>query len=187
MSQWWFCFLQTCSFQFTRHLQIDWSHGDYLRIIVKFLAAVWILILTAPIHCRGSTGEQVIECNISPSLFQWRNKLIYILGRGLIYFLFILAAFSLQAPLHFCLLLVRLLISSVVESSHLHADFHIWEVSEGHLSGDKLPEQHCKAPHVRRAPVNLFWLLLQRWEEKRYQWIKISYLRCGHCSANFCR
>ncbi len=131
MSQWWFCFLQTCSFQFSRHLQIDWSHGDYLRIIVKFLAAVWILILTAPIHCRGSTGEQVIECNISPSLFQWRNKLIYILGRGLIYFLFILAAFSLQAPLHFCLLLVRLLISSVVESSHLHADFHFERSAKG--------------------------------------------------------
>ncbi len=29
-------------------------------IIVMFLSAVWTLILTAPIHCRGSIGEQVI-------------------------------------------------------------------------------------------------------------------------------
>ncbi len=28
-------------------------------IIGMFLSAVWTLILTAPIHCRGSTGEQV--------------------------------------------------------------------------------------------------------------------------------
>ncbi len=37
------------------------------------------LILTAPIHCRGSSGEQVMKCLISPNLFWWRNKLIYIL------------------------------------------------------------------------------------------------------------
>uniref|UniRef100_A0A671KS68 Stereocilin n=1 Tax=Sinocyclocheilus anshuiensis TaxID=1608454 RepID=A0A671KS68_9TELE len=29
-------------------------------IIVMFLSAVWTLMLTAPIHCRGSTGEQVM-------------------------------------------------------------------------------------------------------------------------------
>ncbi len=41
---------------------------------------MWItLILTAPIHCKGSIGEQVIECQISPNLFQLRNELIYIL------------------------------------------------------------------------------------------------------------
>ncbi len=40
---------------------------DYLLwIIVMFLSSVWTLILTAPIHCRASTGEQVIECYISP-------------------------------------------------------------------------------------------------------------------------
>ncbi len=32
------------------------SHVDYLWIIVMFLSA---LILTAPIHCQGSIGEQV--------------------------------------------------------------------------------------------------------------------------------
>ncbi len=35
-----------------------WSLVDYLWIM--FLSAVWILILTAPIHCRGSIGEQVM-------------------------------------------------------------------------------------------------------------------------------
>ncbi len=39
---------------------MDWSGVDYWWIIVKFLSAVWTLILTAPIHCRGSIGEQVV-------------------------------------------------------------------------------------------------------------------------------
>ncbi len=30
---------------------------DYCDV---FLSAVWTLILTAPIHCRGSIGEQVL-------------------------------------------------------------------------------------------------------------------------------
>ncbi len=33
------------------------------------LSAVWTLILTAPIHCRGSIGEQMMEYYISPNLF----------------------------------------------------------------------------------------------------------------------
>ncbi len=37
-----------------------WSHGNYLWIIVMFLSAACTLILTAPIYCRGSIGEQVI-------------------------------------------------------------------------------------------------------------------------------
>ncbi len=37
------------------------------------------LILTAPIHCWGSIGEQVGECYISPNLFWWRQTLLYIL------------------------------------------------------------------------------------------------------------
>ncbi len=41
---------------------------DYLWIIV--ISAVWTLILTAPIHCRGSIGEQVIQCYISPNLIK---------------------------------------------------------------------------------------------------------------------
>ncbi len=40
---------------------MDWSGVDYLWIIVMFSSAVWTLILTAPIHCRGSIGEQVME------------------------------------------------------------------------------------------------------------------------------
>ncbi len=36
-----------------------------------------LLGLTAPIHCRGSIGEQVMQWHISPNLFQWRIKLIY--------------------------------------------------------------------------------------------------------------
>ncbi len=32
--------------------RLDWSHVDYLWIIVIFLSAVLTLILTAPIHSR---------------------------------------------------------------------------------------------------------------------------------------
>ncbi len=31
---------------------IDWSHVDYMWIIVMFLSVVWTLILTAPIYYR---------------------------------------------------------------------------------------------------------------------------------------
>ncbi len=36
---------------------INWWTG-VVWIIVMFLSAVWILILTAPIHCRGSIGDK---------------------------------------------------------------------------------------------------------------------------------
>ncbi len=41
----------------------------YLWIIVMVLSAVWTLVLTAPIHCRTSFGEQAMKCQISPNLF----------------------------------------------------------------------------------------------------------------------
>ncbi len=40
-------------------------------------------------------------------------------------FLFSWATFSPQAPLNVCFILVRLLLSKVIESSHLHANFHV--------------------------------------------------------------
>ncbi len=36
---------------------MDWSAVDHLWIIVMFLSAVWTLILTAPIHCRGLVSK----------------------------------------------------------------------------------------------------------------------------------
>ncbi len=39
-------------------------------LVVMFLSAVWTLILTAHIHCRGSIGEQVMEWYISPNLMK---------------------------------------------------------------------------------------------------------------------
>ncbi len=56
---------------------INWWTG-IVWIIVMFLSAVWTIILTAPIHCKWSIDEQVMQCYISPNLFQWANKLIYI-------------------------------------------------------------------------------------------------------------
>ncbi len=39
------------------------SRVDYLWIIVMLWLTVWTLILTAPIHCRGSIGEQESNAN----------------------------------------------------------------------------------------------------------------------------
>ncbi len=58
---------------------IMWWTG-VVWIIVMFLSAIWTLTLTAPIHCRGSIVEQVMQCYISPNLFQWRNKFVRILN-----------------------------------------------------------------------------------------------------------
>ncbi len=49
---------------------MDWSGVDHLWIIVMFLSAVWTLILTAPIHCRASIAETVMQCYISPNLMK---------------------------------------------------------------------------------------------------------------------
>ncbi len=38
---------------------MDWSHVDYLWIIVMFLSAVWTLILMVPIDRRESIYEHV--------------------------------------------------------------------------------------------------------------------------------
>ncbi len=54
---------------------MDWSGVDYLWIIVMFLSAVWTLILTAPIHCRGSIAEQEMEYYISPNLMKKQTHL----------------------------------------------------------------------------------------------------------------
>ncbi len=41
---------------------VDYLH--YMWIIVLLLSAVWTLILTAPIHCKGSVGEKAINAKI---------------------------------------------------------------------------------------------------------------------------
>ncbi len=46
--------------QFFTSQDVNWWTG-VVWIIVMFLSAVWTLILTAPIHCRGSIAEQVME------------------------------------------------------------------------------------------------------------------------------
>ncbi len=50
-------------------LYYNWWTG-VVWFIVMFLSPVWTLILTALIHCRGSIGEQVMWCYISPNLMK---------------------------------------------------------------------------------------------------------------------
>ncbi len=46
-----------------------------------FLSAVWTLILTAPIHCRGSIGEQVIVMlNFSKSVLMKKQTHLHLDG-----------------------------------------------------------------------------------------------------------
>ncbi len=52
--------LQTCNFLLHKMLTDGLEWCGSLWIIVMFLSAVWTLILMAPIHCRGSIGEQVM-------------------------------------------------------------------------------------------------------------------------------
>ncbi len=69
---------------------MDWSGMDCLWIIVMFLSAVWTLILTAPIHCRGSIGDAMLhfsksdeETNSSRSWMAWGGahfKQMFIFG-----------------------------------------------------------------------------------------------------------
>ncbi len=61
-------------FQLLSSQDVNWCTG-VVWIIVMFLSAVWTLILTAPIHCWGSIGEQVMQCCISPNLMKKQTHL----------------------------------------------------------------------------------------------------------------
>uniref|UniRef100_A0A9J7YGA6 WH1 domain-containing protein n=1 Tax=Cyprinus carpio carpio TaxID=630221 RepID=A0A9J7YGA6_CYPCA len=50
---------------------MDWSGVGYCDV----LSAVWTLILTAPIHCRASTDETLMQCYISPNLMKKQTHL----------------------------------------------------------------------------------------------------------------
>ncbi len=46
------------------------------------LSAVWTLILTAPIYCRGPTGEQVKFCSFSLTLINKQSHLLHWMAWG---------------------------------------------------------------------------------------------------------
>ncbi len=43
---------------------------EWCGLLVMFLSAVWTLILTAPIHCRASIADTLMQCYISPNLMK---------------------------------------------------------------------------------------------------------------------
>ncbi len=53
---------------------VNWWTG-VVWIIVMFLSAVWTLILTAPIHCRASIAETLMQWHISPNLMKKQTHL----------------------------------------------------------------------------------------------------------------
>ncbi len=56
-------------FQVLSSPDVNWWTG-VVWIIVMFLSAVWTLILTAPIHCRASIAETVMQRHISTNLMK---------------------------------------------------------------------------------------------------------------------
>ncbi len=67
----WIYFLQTHISSLHKTL---WWTGVVCNIVM-FLSTVWTLILTAPIHCIASIGEQVIQCYIFPNLMKKQTHL----------------------------------------------------------------------------------------------------------------
>ncbi len=61
-------------FQLLSSQDVNWWTG-VVWIIVMFLSAVWTLILTAPIQCRESIVETVMQCYISPNLMKKQTHL----------------------------------------------------------------------------------------------------------------
>ncbi len=51
-------------FQLLSSQDVNWWTG-VVWIIVMFLSAVWTLILTAPIHCRASIAERLMQTHFS--------------------------------------------------------------------------------------------------------------------------
>ncbi len=65
-------------------LHKTWINGlDWCGLLVMFLSAVWILIMTAPIRCRGSTGEHLGWPDFQQMfIFGWTIPLIIYLRYG---------------------------------------------------------------------------------------------------------
>ncbi len=61
-------------FQLLSSPDVNWWTG-VVWIIVMFLSAVWTLILTAPIHCRASIDETLMQWCISTNLMKKQTHL----------------------------------------------------------------------------------------------------------------
>ncbi len=142
---------------------MDWSGVDHLWIIVMFLSAVWTLILTAPIHCRGSIAEQVMQCYIFPNLFSCRNKFIYILGEWFLYdslskwFDFLLTSMISQICLEITLMFILMWRWFVAGIVHLKMHFRSEVMtSEGPQVEQRHTEAHFKMKGDRHSVIHIF-------------------------------
>ncbi len=60
---------------------VNWWTG-VVWIIVMFLSAVWTLILTAPIHCRASIAETLMQRHISTILISYKKQSVIVHWSG---------------------------------------------------------------------------------------------------------
>ncbi len=84
-------------FRFTIRLLMYWSRVDYLWIIVMFLSTVWTIILTAPIHCRGSIGEKQTHLHLGWPDGEYIFSKVLFLGEFIIQFSFSAFIFQMNA------------------------------------------------------------------------------------------
>lgn len=76
-----------------------------------------------------------------------------------------------------------------INHAHLHANFHVRQVSKWHFSGHQLPEQDSKAPHVCWPTVDLFRLLLQSCRSQESTSMSQKYWQwdTGRSAASMCK
>ncbi len=67
-TSWWICFLQTHSCSL--HKMLTDGLDSYGSLYCDY-CDVWTLILTAPIHCRGSIGEQNVPKSVLMKKRTW--------------------------------------------------------------------------------------------------------------------
>lgn len=79
-------------------------------------------------------------------------------------------------------------ISQKKNPADLHANFHVRQVSKRHLSGDQLPQQDGKAPHVCWPTVDLLGLLLQSYRSQESTSMSKTYWQwdAGRSAASAC-
>ncbi len=175
---------------------MDRSGVVYLWIIVMFLSTVWTLILTAPIHCRGSIGEQMTKSYISPNLFWWRNKFIYILDglRGNTFS----TTFWWTIPLKWMNVFLQLPSLFLFCSFFLHPGNALPPSDQGRTLSDGADKSHS-APLQKRSSAAVWDLAHVQWSSpacKCTQWIETwgncilqqlvcMFIICSRYSADF--
>ncbi len=79
MNKWWICLLQTHSFSLHKMLTVGLEWCGLLVDYCDVFISCWTLILTAPIHCRGSNRwASDVMCNFSKSVLMKKQTHLHL-------------------------------------------------------------------------------------------------------------